>query len=803
MNQDNINLENENYTNEVTNTDQLNLGSKQNDGTNIELDNTKSNIYMNTQMISENNVINSLGNQIDGQYPENGGSNNNYPQAREDINFYNNNETQNGDIHNDQNKNVGEEGYSENFSKDDGVNNKTVNEKNKKSMSGEKEKILMRPTNTVLRNIVTKRSANIKNSIHNIFFSNVSAMTFDPCIDPINKSDDKSKKDSNLDSKFDFVNDFTKGDEHSENTAKDELNYIYKILNLGCAASQEDEQVEVTEKGEEIKRIKNEIVNLYNKKSDDEALTLEECLLNIQSDKNIIELLFYILKNHKIINKKYSQQYYYIKNDKMNSNILDYETVTNIHKEWRNVNNINNETQNYNLFNINQNNNEKMQNLNEYTKTNYSQGGFFSFFRNTNEVPSENLEKNMINQMENIGDDTNMDKALLSEIDNNYDEKNHTTNQGNTKDLYKCVSCEQVCMHVYYILKPNNIKNISYGVLDKCVWCSNCYSSSKYPNILNSSNFVKVNVPYSFSETQWTTYEIEKLIDGVCKYKNNWDQISQYVKTKTPYECIYKFISMPLSNPYFDIDNALNINNISFQSYKQNNTLLSLLSFICNYISPYIGAYAAKKIVDIILKKQKDFQLNQANNTENREQNENANTATSQDGAKLEQTANQEMVSSSIDNTQNDHENNQEGNNPGQVDTSNGITYKREQEENDLANGEQNNESQKGNKTVGDENMNVNNNGNNNAQPSTYILKEKDMQEIHNTIISASKKRAKQLADLEKHNIKKLLRELAIINTKKVKLKLKQYQYLQNYFEIQNQLMEKKLSHVENKDTGA
>ncbi|KEG04026.1 hypothetical protein YYE_00928 [Plasmodium vinckei vinckei] len=767
MNQDNINLENENYTNEVTNTDHVNLDSKQNDGANIELDNT--------QTISENNVINSLGNQIDSQYPENGEGNINSLQTGEDINFYNNNETQNGDMQNDKNKNPGEEGCGENFSKDDGINNKTANDKNKKSMNGEKEKILMRPTNTVLRNIVTKRSANIKNSIHNIFFSNVSAMTFDPCIDHINKSDDKNKKENN------FVNNFINSDEHSEHTAKEELNYIYKILNLGCIASQEEEQVEVTEKGEEIIRVKNEIVNLYNQKSDDEALTLEECLLNIQSDKNIIELLFYILKNHKIINKKYTQQYYYIKNDKINSNMLDYETVTNIHKEWRNINNINSDTQNYDFYN-----NEQMQNLNEYTKMNYGQDGSFPFFGNTNEIPySENFEKNMINQMKNIGDVTNVDKAFLSGIDNNYDGKINITNQGNSKDLYKCVSCEQVCMHVYYILKPNNIKNISYGVLDKCVWCSNCYSSSKYPNILNSSNFVKVNVPYSFSETQWTTHEVEKLIDAVCKYKNNWDQISQYVNTKTPYECIYKFISMPLSNPYFDIDNALNINNISFQSYKQNNTLLSLLSFICNYISPYIGAYAAKKIVDIILKKQKDSQINQTNNTENSQQNENLDTAISQDGVKLEQTH------SSIDKSQNNHENNQEGN-PNQTDTTNDIAYKPEQEENNLSNNDQNNETQKGNKTVGDENMNVNNN----AQPSTYILKEKDMQEIHNTIISASKKRAKQLADLERHNIKKLLRELAIINTKKVKLKLKQYQYLQNYFEIQNQLMVKNLQHI-------
>ncbi|GAB69081.1 hypothetical protein PCYB_145090, partial [Plasmodium cynomolgi strain B] len=140
-------------------------------------------------------------------------------------------------------------------------------------------------------------------------------------------------------------------------------------------------------------------------------------------------------------------------------------------------------------------------------------------------------------------------------------------------NIYKCVSCKKVCTHVYYILKPNNVKKISYGVLDKCVWCNACFNSSKYPSILNRSNFVKVNIPYSFLGNDWSVTEIEKLIDGISKYKNNWEKISESVGTKSAYECIYKFTSMPLSNPYFDVDNLFNINNVSFKSFKQNNTL--------------------------------------------------------------------------------------------------------------------------------------------------------------------------------------------------------------------------------------
>ncbi|GAW83628.1 hypothetical protein, conserved [Plasmodium gonderi] len=563
--------------------------------------------------------------------------------------------------------------------------------------------------------------------------------------------------------------------------------------------------------------------------------------------------------------------------------------------------------------------------------------------------------------------------------------KGEKNQKWNSNNIYKCVSCKKMCTYVYYILKPNNIKKISYGVLDKCVWCNTCFNSSKYPNILNRSNFVKVNIPYNFSNNDWNVTEMEKLIDAICKYKNNWDKISQSIETKSAYDCIYKFISMPLSNPYFDIDNLLNINNISFKSFKQNNSLLSLLSFICNYISPYIGAYAAKKIVDFILNKQRqcasgmmhqglwdtqdcqgvnvkavgemeeikmedikmeeikmeDIKMEEIKGEEIKgeeikgeeikgeeikgeeikgeeikgeeikeeeikeeeiKMEETKAEDVKEEEAKVEERGSNKNVDSqsmyiypsgepkveepvkhitpqlitrechnveSMDiekENPNDHTIDQMETNPmcsnsrddeleedilkeektrnipnctdeykngiGNIANFPSVQTNDERANNEQANDEQANDEQtndgKSKERAIKENDSVSSNGvykeernDNDAcfnnpdfipsninhplktfAPSTYILDEKDMQEIHNTIINASKKRAKELAELEKHNIKKLLKELAVISIRKVKLKLKQYQYLQNYFEIQNQLMERKRARINRDEKG-
>ncbi|SBS90934.1 conserved Plasmodium protein, unknown function [Plasmodium malariae] len=1036
-----------------------------------------------------------------------------------------------------------------------------IEKKNKNDKKGKKENILMLPSNAFLRNVVTKKSANMKNSIHNQNLTNVNSITLESShtIGTMNnnRTSDFTNLSGNIYGRVGIINENTNNcitdvdkraeplsydDTNDNNIAEEDLNFIYSLIG--------DELTKCEKYDKEIKRVKNEMICMYNN-DPTRLLTLGHCLSKIKSNKKLIEVLFYILVNNKLINMNCHLQSNEIE---MVPTYLSYDRVHNIHKKWRdnyqttsldlkkkryrdssseknfallgdtpvklssrrkgcnenivdvgtnkgsilkeeqmteldNAISLSNEYDHinrnddkhlsntnlplyYNGRNIYPNSNRKIgkkENGNDKKWHTVSLKGKSSSNNDNKNVDimdntyinrdnsSELVKNNLLRQEEenillkgmanNIDDNKNRfaggDKMNLFESKDNLDSYSKVTcvnnrnsenceinnctyewleknlseeqkekqtavyNEGNKKiqwsnneegndltkkedrrKLYKCVSCDKICTYVYYILKPNNLKKISYGVLDKCIWCSNCYNSSKYPNILNSSNFVKVNIPFNFLDSDWSITETEKLIDAVCKYKNDWEKISEYVQSKTPYDCIYKFISMPLSNPYFDLDNLLNINDISFSTYKQNNTLLSLLSFICNHISPYIGAYAAKKIVDLILEKQKNAILR--NESERRKKKETKEHLKEQEGYIKEREGyikeqegyikeqegyikeqegyikeqddqlkqeteddvklkSKEEVETSLDEQSNrigDKESNEPNNTSGErgkkqndtrtqngedkalyniiansrqyskneilplhehkdiggheqmkgsnapissgndtedykcnegnegnegndgsdgsdgsdgevghngdnIDAENEIRMyspfgcssggNNKYEEEDSANNDHigNSSDNNGNNNDGNNNNNDGNNNNNDGNdnnkessnswdkkedenvnndpdfvplnfesvlndnpPSTYILKEADMQEIHNTVIDASKKRAKELAELEKHNIKKLLRELVLLKTRKVKLKLKQYQYLQNYFEIQNQLMERKRARLNvNKET--
>ncbi|SPJ11450.1 conserved Plasmodium protein, unknown function [Plasmodium sp. DRC-Itaito] len=764
--------------------------------------------------------------------------------------------------------------------------------------------LILHPSTSYIRNIVIKKPSNIRNSIHNLNLYNVNSMTFDSYYTNKNATNIIYKNESNTNDRNNniILNTNETNNEHNnmenlinnpsfriykppifiskyiKDMNEEELNDIYTLLNDRIIKSEENDKA--------INYVKNEIINLY-KQNPIQLLTLQKCLSLIKANRNIIEVMFYILENNKLINMQCDPQYYnsYINN----TSYLNYQTVNNKYKHCKNessygnhnncnefiINNMNNgrtsdsygnlingddtsmmvghdgetissklcnkkynQISNISNHNKNKNNNNNKNNKNNYNNNNNNNinscsGNIYNLHNDINvlcDPISKKLEWNNNERISTKESKTHNSKS--SNYCNNYN--------------YKCISCDKICENTYYILKPTNIKRISYGVIDKCIWCSVCYNSSNYPNILNSSNFVKVNIPYNLSNNDWNINEIEKLIEGVCKFKNNWEQISEYIQTKTPYECIYKFISMPLSNPYFDLNNLYDINNISLNSYEQNNTLLSLLSFICNNISPYVGAYAAKKIVDYILQKQKEE--NEKEKKEQMKQKDNHNEDdTNKIGDHNEKILNHiyqkeeeknnlnEQNGENIKEINVNHNNNNNNNNNKNLNDDN-VNHNNNNNNNNL-NDDNINDDNLNNNNLNDDNLNDNdhltlpnennnilnnneiknegnmennvevNNINNNCQindnnsvsnnindsmkkkPSTYILKDDDMKIIHDTIIKSSKKRSRELADLEEHNLKKLLKELVLLNTRKVQLKLKQHEYLQKYFEYQNEFM--------------
>ncbi|KAH8581790.1 RSC8 with a swirm domain [Cryptosporidium sp. chipmunk genotype I] len=182
--------------------------------------------------------------------------------------------------------------------------------------------------------------------------------------------------------------------------------------------------------------------------------------------------------------------------------------------------------------------------------------------------------------------------------------------------LVQCVSCGKSCIYSYYILRAGVVCGVSVAVLDRCVWCIRCYSEGRYPPILNSGHFIKVDAPIVSSLTNpeeiprmgvlgiasWTKEEVQKLIEGVEYYGDDWDAISYHLgNTKTPQECVAYFIQLPIEEPFMRNINPSKHTKPSFPFMDVSNPLMTQIALIASTVNPVVAASAAKSALDRIL----------------------------------------------------------------------------------------------------------------------------------------------------------------------------------------------------------
>lgn len=182
--------------------------------------------------------------------------------------------------------------------------------------------------------------------------------------------------------------------------------------------------------------------------------------------------------------------------------------------------------------------------------------------------------------------------------------------------LVQCVSCEKPCIYSYYILRAGVACGVSVAVLDRCVWCIRCYSEGRYPPILNSGHFIKVDTPIVSTLTNpeethrtgilgiasWTKEEVEKLIEGIEYYGDDWDAVSCHLgNTRTPQECVAYFIQLPIEEPFMRNINPSKYTKPSFPFMDVSNPLMTQIALIASTINPVVAASAAKSALDRIL----------------------------------------------------------------------------------------------------------------------------------------------------------------------------------------------------------
>ncbi|KAH8740971.1 erythrocyte membrane protein PFEMP3 [Cryptosporidium ryanae] len=182
--------------------------------------------------------------------------------------------------------------------------------------------------------------------------------------------------------------------------------------------------------------------------------------------------------------------------------------------------------------------------------------------------------------------------------------------------VVQCISCNKPCIYSYYILRAGIVNGISVAVLDRCVWCIRCYSEGRYPPILHAGHFVKVDIPVISSVNgpehslkagvlgiaTWSQEEVQRLIEGIEYYGDDWDSVSHHVGNKrTPQECVAYFIQLPIEEPFMRNVNPSTHTKLSFPFMDVSNPLMTQIALIASVVNPVVAASAAKSALDKIL----------------------------------------------------------------------------------------------------------------------------------------------------------------------------------------------------------
>lgn len=51
---------------------------------------------------------------------------------------------------------------------------------------------------------------------------------------------------------------------------------------------------------------------------------------------------------------------------------------------------------------------------------------------------------------------------------------------------------------------------------------------------------------------EWTEQETLALLEGVDKYKDDWNKVCEHVGSRTQDECILQFLRLPIEDPYLE-----------------------------------------------------------------------------------------------------------------------------------------------------------------------------------------------------------------------------------------------------------
>jgi SWI/SNF related-matrix-associated actin-dependent regulator of chromatin subfamily C len=179
-----------------------------------------------------------------------------------------------------------------------------------------------------------------------------------------------------------------------------------------------------------------------------------------------------------------------------------------------------------------------------------------------------------------------------------------------------CFSCGIDCTRVHY----HNSQGDAAPTASKIKYdlCPNCYTEGRMPSNHSKSSYIKIENPTYSSvpdrDAPWSDGETLRLLEAMERYDENWDEVADYVVTRTKEECVVKFLQFEIEDKYLDAEPIKSSTGISMLGSQQghlpfsqaDNPVMSVIGFLASLTNPSVTAAAANKTVDAMKQSLRD-----------------------------------------------------------------------------------------------------------------------------------------------------------------------------------------------------
>ncbi|KAL3736724.1 hypothetical protein ACJRO7_025632 [Eucalyptus globulus] len=236
-----------------------------------------------------------------------------------------------------------------------------------------------------------------------------------------------------------------------------------------------------------------------------------------------------------------------------------------------------------------------------------------------------------------------------------------------------CSHCSRPLLVVYYQ---------SHKEVDVYL-CSDCYHEGRFVIGHSSIDFTRVDSTKIYDDLDgenWTNQETLLLLEGVEQYTENWNEIAEYVGTKSKAQCILHFLRLPMENgilenievPGASLSSGLsngddqsrqnsNVNGEIRGSCHQDtnsedrlpfansgNPVMALVSFLASAVAPRVAAACAHASLAVLSAENGVAESGNIIQVEGSAQGHRMNLETSQAGDSVQQEGNQDEADGSL-----------------------------------------------------------------------------------------------------------------------------------------------------------